>query len=322
MPDKNTEKQLQKFVEGKEKKVEETQKENTENKQVGAELSEAPAPKFPNARSSDQVSLGNQVGWQKLPIGDLPTKGFFYPEGAEVAIRSATAGEIRHWSTLQEDDISALDDMLNYILERCVSFKTKDISSSWKDIKEVDRFYILLAIREYTFVKGENNLQVKTSESSTINVTKDMIDYVNFEDNIMRFYDQTKRCFVLKFKTGNEIETTIPNVGITNFLKNYVLRKKQQNEMFDQDFITFAPFVIKDWRGLNDDSYEKLVIDSNNWSISEISVITHIKDLFMETVNPIVRYVDEGGAELTAPLNFQGGIKSIFLISDPFGELV
>ena len=65
-----------------------------------------------------------------------------------------------------------------------------------------------------------------------------------------------------------------------------------------------------------------MVIDSNDWSIPEISVLIHIKDLFMETVEPVVKYTDEGGRELTAPLNFQGGIKSIFLVSDPFGELV
>jgi len=92
--------------------------------------------------------------------------------------------------------------------------------------------------------------------------------------------------------------------------------------MFDTDFIAFAPFVIKDWRGLNDDSYQTMVEESRAWSISEISVLTHLKDLFVETVNPVVKFTDEGGMERVAPLNFLGGIKSLFLISDPFGELV
>lgn len=313
MPDEKTEEQLQEFVEKTEGKPETP---------VGAKLTQAPAPKFPHSRSDDQLSLGNEVGWQQLPIKDLPTQGLFYPEGTEVAIRSATAGEVRHWSTLQEDDYASLDDMLNYMLERCVTFKTNDVHSSWKDIKEVDRFYILLAIREYTFVKGENHLQVKTSESSKINVTKEMIDYISLEPKLMNYYDETKRCFVLKFKSGQVKEVTIPSVGVTNFLKNYINRKQQLNEMFDTDFVSFAPFVIKDWRGLNDASYNQMVEESRNWSISEVSVLTHLKDLFVETVNPVVKYTDEGGAERIAPLNFLGGIKSVFLISDPFGELV
>ena len=92
--------------------------------------------------------------------------------------------------------------------------------------------------------------------------------------------------------------------------------------MFDIDFISFAPFVLKDWRGLTDQTYELEVHNSNNWSIPEVSVLTHLKDLFVDTVNPVVKFTDEGGMEQVAPLNFLGGIKSIFLISDPFGELV
>jgi len=310
MPDEKTEKQLQDFV------------EKQEGKQVGAPLSEAPAPKFPHSRSDDQLSLGNQVGWQKIPIKDLPTQGLFYPEGTEIAIRSATAGEVRHWSTISETDFSALDDMLNYMIERCVTFKSSEAFSSWKDIKEVDRFYILLAIREYTFVKGENQLRVKTSESGTLDVTKEMIDYITLDPKLMKYYDETKRCFVLKFKTGKTMEVSIPSVGVTNFLKNYILRRQEMGQNIDLDFVSFAPFVIKDWRGLTDAGYEKIVLESNNWSLSEVSVLTHLKDLFIDTVNPVVKYTDERGVEHTAPLNFQGGIKSLFLISDPFGELV
>jgi len=312
MADKEVEKQLQEFVE----------KEEGKKEHVGAKLTEAAAPVFPWQKTESQISMGNEIGWQKIPIKDLPTQGLFYPEDAEITIRSATAGEIRHWSTINEQNITNLDDMLNYILERCVSFKTSEKFSSWKDIKEVDRFYILLAVREYTFVKGENQLQVKTSENSKINVTKEMIDYIRLEPKLMKYYNEEKRGFLLEFKTGKKMEITIPSVGVTNFLKNYINRKQNQEEMFDMDFISFAPFVIKDWRGLNDNTYEQIMTESQGWSISEISVLTRIKELFIETVDPVVRYNDEGGMERVAPLNFLGGIKSLFLISDPFGELV
>jgi len=138
----------------------------------------------------------------------------------------------------------------------------------------------------------------------------------------MKYYDPEKRCFVLKFKTGNVIEVSIPSVGVTSFLKNYIQRKQNAGVSFDIDFITFAPFVCKDWRGLTDAGYEQIVLNSNGWSISEISVLTHLRDLFVETVSPVVKYTDDGGTERKAPLNFLGGVKSVFLISDPFGELV
>jgi len=307
MAEKTQEDQLREFMEAE------------ELNKTATKIIEAPAMKMAGARSEDQISLGNRIGWQKLPLRDLPTKGLFYPESAEILIRAATSAEIRHWSTLQENDPSALDDMLNYVLERCCTYKTSEGNSSWKDIKEVDRFYILLGIREYTFINGENNLQVSVSESNKINVTKDMIDYINFDEKIMKYYNDQKRCFSIVLKSGKTFDVTIPSVGVTNFLKNYINRKQQRQEAIDSDFITFASFVIMDWKGLSDTTYEKIVIDSNNWSIDQISAMTHIKDLFADAINPIIKYVDEGGAERSVPLNFHGGIKSILLISNPFG---
>lgn len=315
MPNQDTEKKLQEFVLNEEQKT-----VNLNNLSDTAPI--IAATKLPFQKREEQISANNQIGWQSLPIQDLPTKGMFYPSDATVSIRSATAQEIRHWSTINEEDLSTLDDMLNYVLERCVAYKQDGSPASWKYIKEIDRFYILLAVREYTFVKGENHLQVKTSETSTINVRKEMIDFIQFDEKLIKYYDSEKRCFKLNFKTGESVEATIPSVGVTNFLKHYINRKQQEGLSFDMDFISYAPFVIKDWKGLNDHTYEQLVLESNNWSISQISVLTKLKDLFIDTVNPIVKYIDEGGAERHAPLNFLGGIKSIFLISDPFGELV
>jgi len=290
---------------------------------VGAPIQDMSNVQKPWEKSPEQVQFANQLGWQKLPIQDLPTQGLFYPEGTEILIRAATAGEIRHWSTLNEENLSVLDDMLNYVLERCAKIKYPNAAiSSWKDIKEIDRFYILLAIREFTFVNGENKLQVKTSETTKIDVTKDMVQYITFDERLMRYYSPVERMFVLQFKNGKKMKVTLPSVGVTNWLKNYITRKRQLNEIIDEDFISFAPFVILDWKGLSDDNYSKIIMESHNWTAAEISLLTEIRRIFMDTVDPVVKYKDEEGGERTVPLSFQGGIKSIFLISDPFGELV
>jgi hypothetical protein len=170
-------------------------------------------------------------------------------------------------------------------------------------------------------VEGEHKLQIKVNEKEKITVKKDMIDFINFDDRIMKFYDPKERLFVLKFKKGSTIKIAIPSVGVTNWLKNYVLRQRQSNQSIDEDFLTYAPFVITDWRGLTDATYTNFV-ENSNWTISEISVLNEIKNIFLDTINPVVKYNDENGGERQLPLNFLGGLKSLFLISDPFGELV
>jgi hypothetical protein len=312
MPDESNEKQLEKYVK-------ETEMSSTVNKEISPQLVDTSGARKPWEK--EETSYGNQLGWQPIPIQDLPTQGLFYPEGTAFSIRAASVAEIRHWSTLNEGDISSIDDMLNFIIERCVSIKSS-VMSSWKDIKEIDRFYLLLAIRELTFVKGENKLQVKVSETKKIDVTKEMVDYIHIDEQLMKYYDPAQRCFVLKFKSGNEMKIDIPSVGITQFLKGYITRKQQSQESIDEDFLNFAPFVIRDWRGLNDITYREHVMNSNAWDKYQISLMTHIRKMFLDTINPVIKYTDEGGAEQIAPLNFLGGIKSILLISDPFSELV
>lgn len=290
---------------------------------VGTGITDTSGVKKPWERNEEVQSMGNKIGWQKLPVKELPSHGMFYPDGTEISIRAATGAEIRHWSTLNDQDPQELDDMLNYVLERCAVIKfPHNKMSSWKDIKEVDRFYIILAIREYTFIDGQNQLQVKISESSSIDVTKEMVDYINFDERLLKYYDNDLRCFNLKFKDGKNLKVTIPSVGVTNWIRKYYNRKRQNGEAIDEDFITYAPFLIMDWRGLNDNSYEKMVIDSNNWSISQVSVLNEVKRLFIDSVEPKIKYNDEGGLEREIPLNFRGGIKSIFLVSDAFGELL
>jgi hypothetical protein len=302
------------------KKFVENQEENNES--IGAKLTPTDDIPKPWHKSEEKISLGNQIGWTKINVLDLPTQGLFYPEGVEIGIRTATAAEIRHWSTLNEEDLSVLDDMLNYVLERCAYIKQPNSQlSSWKDIKEVDRFYLLLAIREKTFIKGENALQVKISETKKMDVTKEMIQYITFDDRLMQYYSPEKRCIALKFKNGKTLNITIPSVGVTNWLKTYITRKNRAQESFDQDFLNFAPFVISDWRGLNDASYEKIIYDSQTWSTAEISMLTEVRKIFADAINPVIKYNDEQGGERSIPLNFLGGIRVIFLISDPFSQL-
>jgi hypothetical protein len=289
--------------------------------QIGPQITEIPGTKLPWEK---ELPIGNQIGWIPLHIVDLPTRGLFYPPDTVIAIRSANGAEIRHWSTLEETDLSLLDDMLNYIIERCVTIKASTEDSlrlSWKDIKEVDRFYLLLAIHELTFPNGENKLQIKISDTKKVDVKKDMVSYISLDPNLMKYYDETERCFILKPKGGKILKLDIPSVGVTQWLKNYILRKQRMQEAFDEDYLSFAPFVIRNWRGLSDDVYNKFSEDSNGWSVTIVSLLVHVKKLFSDTINPVVKFIDEGGVEQTAPLNFQGGIKSLFIIHNIFDQL-
>lgn len=263
---------------------------------------------------------GDNLGYRKIPIDSLPTQGLFYPDGFEVSIRAARGEEIKHWSTMNDQDLQQLsrtDDIMSYMIEKCCAVKCPGRAGNcWKDLKNVDRFYILLAIREFTFLDDTNNLMVPLGEGKEMPVTKEMIDFVQIPEELMRFYSSEEKCFVLNVN-GLTIKIHIPSIGVNNFIKDYAQRKSQAREMFDQDFITYAPMLVKDYRLLNDRNYEELVASSRGWGVKEWSVVSYVTDILGKASEPIIKYEEENGNTVSVPLTFRGGIKALFSIYDP-----
>ena len=148
------------------------------------------------------------LGWQPLDISSLPTTGKYYPNDTKILVRSATGGEIKHWSTIIPNDISSINNAMNYVIERCCKISIPGIEymgGNWKDLIDIDRLYILFAIRDLTFVKGENELQFPVSETKTIPIIKDNIDFITIPDEILKLYDEEERCFKLRFRNNRTI---------------------------------------------------------------------------------------------------------------------
>jgi len=284
------------------------------------------AEKFKEEEYFDESPLAADLGWKNVPIENLPSQGLFYEVGTQVAIRAAGVAEIRHWSTIDENDLLGVDDMLNFIIEKCCRIKVPGKPGTFKDLKEIDRFYLIFAIRDFTFKNGENKMYVNAADEEgveeKVEVTKDIIDYFNPDEKLMNYFDRERRCFDIKMKNGENFQIYFPSLGIMSFIKNFVKNKQQAGQNFDKAFIKYAPFLFPDWKGLTQATYDKAVQESYTWSLQKISVLDKIVEMLSASVNPQVRYITSAGGEAVAPLNFRGGIKSLFLISDIFGELV
>lgn len=267
----------------------------------------------------------NYLGWQPLDVKSLPSKGMFYPEDTKIFVRAATGAEVKHWSTMNVEDIVNVDDILNYIIEKCCKISipgSEHMGGSWKDLIDVDRLYILLAIRDFTWPAGENELKIPISETDEMVILKDNIDFMEFPEDIMKYYSEEDRCFKLKFKNGKIINMYLTTLGVSNWLKSYVQQKQNSKEQFDKDFLLYAPLLIGNHRKLSTRAYEQLVETADYWGVGEWSVISHFRDILLaQSSEPMLVYTDAAGLEQKIPLTFRGGIKSIFLVSDTLSYL-
>lgn len=274
----------------------------------------------------EESPLAGDIGWKNIPLQNLPSQGLFYPDGSEIAIRAASVAEIRHWSTIDENDALGIDDMLNFVVERCCRIRMSGRPANFKDLKEIDRFYVIFAIRDFTFKNGENRLFTTVANDDgteeKVEITKDALSYFNPDPKLMEYYNSEMKCFVFQMKNGDVLELHFPSLGVMSFIKAYARNKAQRQQQFDKAFLKYAPFLISEWKGLTDREYDKALQESLGWSIQKISLMDKITTMLSSSINPEIRYVKSGGDETTVPLNFRGGIKSLFLIPDIFDELV
>lgn len=276
--------------------------------------------------TSDEPAL--LPGYHEIWATNFPSKGLFYPENARFFIRAASVKEIRHFSTINEQDPFSIDEALNEVLKGCLMMRYPGKVASFKDLKEEDRIYIIMTIRDLTFVNGENKIGINKNctecgyENEFI-VGKDSFDPTILPDTIMKYYDEERRIFVIQTKSSGTIEMAPPTVGVMMETTKYIRKQQEEGKKLDQSFLKILPYLQIEWRGFNVDRIKNLEIESMQWSDIKYQTMNSLTEMARVGVKEIMRTdCVKCGTEVTTPISFPGGIKSIFVISDISGELL
>lgn len=269
----------------------------------------------------DAINRGTTLA--PIRMEDLPSKGLFYPKGTEIWIQPVRLKDIKRWTSMDETDPQDVNLKMQNILESCckVSYGANSmVSGNWKDLIDIDRLYLIVAIHDYSFQQGKNDIMVKIDEKNDVAIRKENINYIKFSDKLMKFYDDQKRCFRFPVRnkeafseTGGMMEIYMPKIGVANWLVDYMTTNEQRKDNYDRDMVVYANMLIKDWRGLNIDKYYKLIEKTDAWGSYEWTLISKIRDIIQDAVmTPTVTYKDNGGVEREARLSFRNGFKGIF----------
>jgi hypothetical protein len=286
-------------------------------------------------KTEPTFSPGLEMGWKNLPLNILPSRGLFYPDGCKIAIRPADTKEIRHYSSIDEEDLLDLNEKLNYIIDKCsvINFPNKGVVS-YKDLKQEDRFFIIMAIRDLTFLQGENRI-ILTPETGCkdknvcpinagIELRTGVLSSYDIDQKIMKYYSPVSRNFVFPVrKLAKEISMSIPSIGVMDAISEFVTNSIKKGTEIDDSFIKIAPFIFEDWRGLDDAKILQKMAESDGWSKEEFSLYFELSEsIKIGTDLDVNLKCPTCGAEVTAPITFPGGFRSLFVISDIFRELL
>ena len=303
----------QNMVEGKEQDIINEVKKNG--------LGKASMAKFQNETLESDIHLG----WVEVNVENLPSEGKFYPSDATLKIRSAKVAEIRAFSIMDEGNLIDIESNLNAIVKSCTQFKSGTKMLSYKDILEEDRIFLILSIRDLTFPEPENKLMLKgqdsNGESFDVELSTKYFDTETVPAEIEQYYDSEKRAYVVQTKSAGEVVIAPPTIGVMEEITKFMQSRQSERKTWDASFIQIAAYLVQDWRGFNSKKIFEMEVDFQGWSERKYMVIYRLAEKMKIGVKSNL-VVDRQGEEVLVPLDFPGGIKSLFIISDLSSELL
>ena len=283
------------------------------------------AREYQNERDDEPALL---PGYHEIWSSNFPSKGLFYPENARFFIRAASVKEIRHFSTMNDEDPYSVDEALTEIVKGCLMMRYPGKQASFKDLKEEDRIYVIMTIRELTFAEGENRIAIPKScdecnHDNEFILGKDSFEATDIPESMMKYYDPELKKFTVQTKSSGDITIAPPAIGVMMEVTKWIKKQREEGKKLDASFVKLLPYLIQDWRGFNSETIKNLEVEFLQWSATKYQTYNKISEWVKVGVKEeLKKYCDKCGSEVTAPVSFPGGIKSLFVVSDISGELL
>jgi len=281
----------------------------------------------PHSDDVELQKLKSKFGYTEMILENLPSKGRFYPMGTKIFFRAAEVDEIKEFSTLDESVPADLDEKLNNILLMCCKIECGNRRLSYKDILEEDRIFIILSIKELTFINGENKMILnhvcKTCQhENKFELRTQNLRFYSQDLTLEKYYSEEERCFNIKTKSGT-FKMAPPKIGVMKAIIEYSREKEAKREKWDKSYMQIFSYINQDWRDLTDQVIFSKNVEFAGWSAIKFSTVLRLAEKMKVGVQKdMIQQCTNCSAEVAVPISFPGGIKSLFVISDIDSELL
>lgn len=267
-------------------------------------------------------------GWIPLDRSTMGKRSDFYPESWEFMIRPATVQAIKNWTAIDETRLDQVNKVFNDIIRTCVKINTHDTKGAgWGQINSWDRFWFILKVREYTFVKGDAKVEFsdecpECGENIMYNLTSDSLFYEFPDDDLIEKYWSGSNWIIdpTEYGVNDEDEITLytPKLGKDDAIIDWITMKKQTHQNFDEGFIKFLVWMLnnpsKDPQIL-DRQISKLYKVYTSWSIDMFTFMDDvINNITINQSERLKQVCPSCGGEAVSTVQFPNGIKELFKV--------
>ena len=270
-------------------------------------------PQVDNVRTSD-------LQYFNFDIRELPC-GQFYPSGTLFMIRPAQVKEIQAYSMVDDQNFYDIVEKMNDMLQACVRVKYPDGKiTSYLDIKDQDRLFLIFLIRELTFQQGNGlsvNVRCSCGQENTIELKKDNFVYHEIDEKLVKFYNKGTGTYQFKTINNKSYELTPPNIGLQKSFSDYILRENNEKRTPNLAFLKIIPFMLGGRSAITYDGIK-----------SKLKDFEDMDDISFQFLNAAVGKMTFGikelkkncscGEEVHTEMQFPNGASGIFVIHDAF----
>lgn len=270
-------------------------------------------PVVESARVSDLQYFNYDI--RELPCGQ------FYPAGTLFMIRPAQVKEIQAYSMVDDSNFYDIVEKMNDILQSCVRIKYSDGRvSSYLDIKDQDRLFLVFLIRELTFQQGNSlsvNAKCSCGSESNIELKKEHFVFHEIDEKLARFYSKASGSYHFKTVNGKNFELTPPNIGLQKAFTDYILKENNEKKTPNLSFLKIIPFMLGGRSAITYDGIKAKLLEYEG-----------MDDISFQFLNAAVGKMTFGikelktncacGEEVRTDMQFPNGASGIFVIHDAF----
>lgn len=272
-------------------------------------------------KKQDKIDLQNSImlndGWQPIDVKLLRNGGMYGVD--KLYIKSASTSEIRHWSSIDENNPESINKHFHDIIKSCTKFIGG--IKTWKDIKECDLLTIIMEIHNLTFLKPERplKLEVKCSCGKKHNHTikSHNLNHIETDDVYFKYYNEQNGIFELKTLDYGVVNITPPSIGVMLKFKEFVNAQSDVWIKKYKNFIEIMPYFVNDYRMINKDVISKLEIDYVSYDMDKYinlnDFVNGIKCDADYTVTTLCNDSKNCSVSTRSGLDFKEGIKAFFL---------
>lgn len=267
------------------------------------------------------------LGIIEIPLVNLPTKGIFYNADMRLYIRPAQTAEIKDYSLMDETNPLDINDKINNIISSCVELKGAKLYS-YKELVEDDKMFIALSVRELTFPKGESVIKMRPmcphcEHENEFELRTENLQYYNENADLSKYFSREDKCYNVRTKDFGVIKLSSPRVGVMQQITEYAKNKQANRQKWDKAYIQILPYLILDWKGLNEKTITETLIGMQSWTPAKFSLLFRLIEMMRNGIKQTLSYnCVKCGHDLDVNVEIEGGMRTLFVPNNTLEQLI